>query len=72
MKINMKKLAQYLKEGKILEFNSDKECMEFFNTYDFQDFKTVEEMNTYQDKYRFNIGEKRYHVSCNEALDVWN
>ena len=72
MKINMEKLAQYLKEDKILEFNSDKECMEYFNTYDYQDFKTVEEMKIYQDKYGFNIGKKRYHVNYDEALDVWD
>lgn len=72
MKINMEKLAQYLKEDKILEFNSDEECMNYFNTYDYQDFKTVEEMKKYQDKYGFNIGEKRYHVNYDEALDVWD
>lgn len=72
MKINMEKLVQYLSEDKIIEFNSDKECMEYFNTYDYQDFKTVEEMKAYQDRYGFNIGKKRYHINYDEALDVWD
>lgn len=71
MKINMEKLAQYLKEDKIMEFNSDKECMDYFNTYDYQDFQTVEEMKVYQGRFGFNIGEKRYHINYEEALDVW-
>ena len=71
MKINMEKLEQYLKEDKILEFNSDKECMEYFNTYDYQDFTTVEEMKLYQGRFGFNVGEKRYHINYEEALDVW-
>ena len=71
MKINMEKLKQYLKEDKILEFNSDKECMEYFNTYDYQDFTTVEEMKLYQGRFGFNVGEKRYHINYEEALDVW-
>lgn len=71
MKINMEKLAQYLKEDKILEFNSDNECMEYFNTYDYQDFTTVEEMKLYQGRFGFNVGEKRYHINYEEALDVW-
>lgn len=71
MKINMKKLEQYLREDKILEFDSDKECMRYFNTYDYQNFKTVEEMKVYQDRYGFNIGKKRYHINYDEALDVW-
>lgn len=71
MKINMKKLEQYLKEDKILEFNSDKECMEYFNRYDYQDFTTVEEMKLYQGRFGFNVGEKRYHINYEEALDVW-
>ena len=71
MKINMEKLEQYLKEDKILEFNSDKECMEYFNTYDYQDFTAVEEMKLYQGRFGFNVGEKRYHINYEEALDVW-
>lgn len=71
MKIDMRKLVQYLNEDKIMEFNSDEECMDYFNTYDYQNFKSVEEMKIYQGKYGFNIVEKRYHVNCDEALDVW-
>lgn len=71
MEINMKKLKQYIKEDKIVEFNSDKECMEYFNTYDYQGFLNVEEMKKFQGKYGFNIGEKRYHIDYEEALDIW-
>lgn len=69
--INIEKLEQYLQEDKIIEFNSDKECMEYFNTYDYQNFSTTEEMKAYQGKYGFNIGNKRYHIDCDEALDIW-
>ena len=71
MKINMKKLEQYLKEDKIMEFDSDNECMGYFNTYDYHTFNTVEEMREYQGVYGFNIGKKRYHINYDEALDVW-
>lgn len=65
------KLKQYLEEEKILEFASDEECMNYFNTYDYQNFRTVAEMKEYQGKYGFNIGTKRYHINCDEALDIW-
>lgn len=71
MKINMEKLTKYVERGDILEFQSDQECLEFFNTYDFQNFKTVDEMKSYQEKYGFNIGNKRYHINIESALDVY-
>lgn len=69
-KINEEKLKQYLQEEKILEFGSAKECMEYFNTYDYQNFQAVEEMKEYQGEYGFGIGEKWYHIDFDEALDV--
>lgn len=69
-KINEEKLKQYLQEEKILEFDSAKECMEYFNVYDYQNFQTVEEMKEYQGEYGFGIGEKWYHIDFEEALDV--
>ena len=71
MNINLKKLNEYLKSEEILEFDSDKECMEYFNTYDYQNLKSVEEMKTFQDKYGFNIGKRRYHISTENALDAY-
>lgn len=71
MKINMAKLSKYVENGDILEFKSDQECLEYFNTYDFQDFKTVDEMKVYQGKYGFNIGNRRYHINVESALDVY-
>lgn len=69
--INLEKLLQYVAEGIILEFESDQACMEYFNTYDYQDLKTEEEMKIFQGIYGFNIGNKRYHINANLALDVY-
>lgn len=69
--INMEKLSQYIAEGSILEFESDQACMEWFNTYNYQNFKNVEEMKAYQKVYGFNIGNKRYHINTDLALDVY-
>lgn len=69
--LNMEKLNNYLKSEEILEFNSDEECMEYFNTYDYQNLKSVEEMKSFQGKYGFNIGNKRYHINTENALDVY-
>ena len=44
MNINIEKLNEYITSEEILEFDSDEECMEYFNTYDYQDLKSVEEM----------------------------
>lgn len=70
MNINIEKLNEYLKTEEILEFDSDEECMEYFNTYDYQELKSVEEMKSFQGKYGFNIGKKRYHINTEDALDV--
>lgn len=71
MNINIEKLNEYLKTEEILEFDSDEECMEYFNTYDYQELKSVEEMKSFQGKYGFNIGKKRYHINTEDALDVY-
>ena len=71
MNINIEKLNEYLKTEEILEFNSDEECMRYFNIYDYQDLKSVEEMKSFQGKYGFNIGKKRYHINTEKALDVY-
>lgn len=69
--INIEKLNEYLRTEEILEFDSDEECMEYFNTYDYQKLKYVEEMKSFQGKYGFNIGKKRYHINTEDALDVY-
>lgn len=71
MNINIEKLNEYIKTEDILEFDSDEECMEYFNTYDYQNLKSVEEMKTFQGKYGFNIRKKRYHINTENALDVY-
>lgn len=68
--IDIVKLQEYLKEEMIIEFNSEKECMDYFNLYDGQNFKSVEEMKEYQGVYGFGLDGKWYHISFDEALDV--
>ena len=71
MRIDAEKLLQYVVDGIILEFNSDEECMKWFNTYDAQDFKSIKEMKDCQGKLGFNIGSKRYHILHDFAKDVF-
>lgn len=70
--INAKKLKRYLGSGDVLEFESDQECLEFFNVYDFQKFKSIEDLKQYQGKYGFTLNGKRYHINTDKALDVYN
>lgn len=70
MNINIEKLNKYLVDGEILEFDSDEECMNYFNTYEYCNFKSVEAMKSFQNKYGFNIGKRRYHINTEDALDV--
>lgn len=70
--INHKKLQSYLENELIMEFSSPEECLAYFNTYDGQKFETVEEMKAYQGSYGFGLNRKWYHISFNEALDVWD
>lgn len=71
LQINRGKLKQYLEDEMIMEFSSAEECMEYFNTYDGQNFKSVDEMKAYQVQYGFGLDGKWYHISFDEALDVW-
>ena len=64
MNINIEKLNEYLKTEEILEFDSDEECMKYFK------LKSVEEIKSFQGKYGFNIGKKRYHINTENALDI--
>lgn len=69
--INREKLADYLAEEMIMEFESAEECRVYFNTYDGQDFETVADMKQYQGEYGFGLDGKWYHINFDEALDVW-
>lgn len=71
MDINMEKLAQYVTDGSILEFELDQACLEYFNTYDFQNLASIEAMKDMQGRYGFNVENKRYHVNNDFALDVY-
>ena len=72
LQINRDKFKYYIDEGMIMEFASAEECMEYFNTYDDQNFQSVDEMKAYQIHYGFGLEGKWYHISFDEALDVWN
>ena len=69
-RINCEKLKKYLEYELILEFDSPEECLKYFNTYDGQHFRTVEEMKEYQGPFGFGLDGKWYHISFDEALDV--
>lgn len=64
------KIGAYVEMEYLLEFNSPEECMRYFNTYDYQNFKTVEEMKEYQGKYGFGFNGKWYHINVEDALDI--
>lgn len=71
MEIRLDKLAEYIKDGKIMEFENDVACAGWFNTNDFQNIKNAEELKALQGIYGFNIGTQRYHILVDEALDVY-
>lgn len=64
------KIKSYIEREYLLEFDSPEECMKYFNTYDYQNFKTVEEMKEYQGKYGFSYNGKWYHINVEDALDI--
>ena len=71
--INEKKLQEYLERGEddVLEFENAEDCLHYFNVYDFQHLKTVEELKEFQGCYGFEYNGKYYHINREEALDVW-
>lgn len=64
------KMSCYVEMEYLLEFDTPEDCMKYFNTYDCQNFKTIEEMKEYQDKYGFGYNGKWYHINVEEALDI--
>ena len=71
LQIDMDKLQTYLNQDMIIEFGSIEECMDYFNIYDGQNFKSVNELKAFEQEYGFGIGEKWYHISFDEALDIY-
>lgn len=69
--INREKLKQYLEDEMILEFPSADDCMDYFNSYDHQNFQSVSEMKRFQGMFGFGLDGKWYHISYREAVDVW-
>ena len=64
------KISCYVEMEYLLEFDTPEDCLKYFNTYDCQNFKTVDEMKQYQDKYGFGYNGKWYHINIEEALDI--
>ncbi len=69
--VNVETLKQHLADEMIIEFDSPEAGREYFNTYDGQNFHTVEDMKRYQGPYGFGLGDKWYHINFDEALDVY-
>ena len=53
----------------IIEFESEEEALDYFIRYDYQNFKTVEDMKQYQDEYGFGLNGKWYHINYEEVLE---
>lgn len=67
-------IEQLVKEDYLDEFNSLEEAREYFNVYDYQDFKTIDELLEYCDTYLFKYKNKYYFINYDEArkdLDDW-
>lgn len=69
--INKYKLEKYLEEGKILEFRDDKEFAIWFTHEVSHCVANVNMMKMQQGEYGFSIGNKRYHILVDDALDVY-
>lgn len=68
-KITAELIKQYIDEELIVEFDSEEECMEYFNIYDGQNFKSIEEMKEYQGEYGFGFGGKWYHINYEDVME---
>lgn len=67
--IDRKKLERYIAEEKVMEFSTVEDAVEWFRTYD--DFVGDHlDLMKYQGNYGFSIGEKRYHILYDDAMDV--
>ena len=67
-------IEQLVKEGYLLEFNSLEETREYFNVYDYQAFKTNDDLLEYCDTYLFKYKNKYYFIEYDEAradLEDW-
>ena len=66
--IDREKLAEYIKKESIMEFDSPEDAMHWFNVYDHQKFKTVDEMKEFLGECGFGRGNKWYAVLYFDAL----
>lgn len=69
LKLDAQTIKQYVDEELILEFDSEEEAMEYFNIYDYQNFKSVDEMKEYQGEYGFGFNGKWYHINYDDVLE---
>jgi hypothetical protein len=66
---NAETIKQYVEDDLILEFDSAEEALNYFNTYDYQKFETVEEMKAYQGEYGFGFNGKWYHINYEYVME---
>ena len=59
-----------IKEDEIVEFDSIEEALKYFNTYDYQNLKSIEELKEFQDEYGFGMDGKWYHINYDETLEL--
>lgn len=64
----LEKLKIYEEAETIMVFASEEEAREYYNTYDYQHFSSIEEMKAYIDDYGFAFDGKLYHINYEFAL----
>lgn len=63
------KINEYIADEQIMEFETIEDARQYFNIYDYQNFKTVEELKEYQDEFGFGMNGKWYHIDYLDVLD---
>lgn len=69
--VDLDKLQYYVENNLVTRFDSEQEALEYFNTYDYQNFKTIDDMLYYEGHYGLTIDGVHYHIDYDEALDVY-
>lgn len=62
------KLKIYEEAETIMVFDSLEDARNYYNTYDYQNFSSIEEMKTYVDEYGFELDGNWYHINYEFAL----
>ncbi len=64
----LEKLDIYEEAETIMVFASEEEAREYYNTYDYQNFKTIEDMKNYVGEFGFSLDGKWYHINYEFAV----